>query len=236
MPYRFSYGTIEKYRDHDNVLNDIYRLRYQVYVNEWGFERPQDHPEGLEFDEFDDHSVHIYARSDAVDQVIGSVRMVLDSPLGFPLERHFDISDLPGGNDRKAIAEISRLAISKDYRRRAIDRKIFGLERAAPNQIPRFTENGRDFRRHCEHLLLRGLYLNIFRDSKLRGITHLYAVMAKGLPLILKRWGIFFVQIGPEKDYHGIRAPYLVSLENIARSWEKMDPVLYCEAHSGLMH
>lgn len=236
MPYRFTYGTIEKYRDHENILNDIFCLRYQVYVNEWGFESPHDHPAGLEYDEYDEHSVHVYARSDAQDQVIGTVRMVLNSSLGFPLERHFDITDLPADIDRNAIAEISRLAISKEYRRRAIDRKIFGLERTAPNQIPRFVENGDDFRRHCEHQLVRGLYLNIYRDSKLRGLTHLYAAMAKGLHIILKRWGIYFVQIGPEKDYHGIRAPYLVSLESIARSWEKMDPVLYCEAHSGLMH
>jgi len=236
MPHRFTYGTIEKYRDRDQILNDIFGLRYQVYVNEWGFESPVDHPEGLEYDDFDDHSVHIYACGDDGSQVIGTVRMILNSPLGFPIERHFDIQCLPPGIDRDAVAEISRLAVSKEFRRRAIDRKIFGAERFAPNQIPSFMLNGRDFRRHCEHALVRGLYIALYRDSKAREITHWYAVMAKGLYTILKRWGIAFVQIGQERDYHGLRAPYLVNIESIERSLEKFDPVLYCEARSGLMH
>jgi N-acyl amino acid synthase of PEP-CTERM/exosortase system len=236
MPHRFTYGTIEKYRDQDKILNDIFGLRYQVYVTEWGFESSNAHPEGLEYDDFDDHSVHVYACSDDGSQVIGTIRMILNSPLGFPIERHFDISGLPSGIDRDEVGEISRLAVSKEYRRRAIDRKIFGLEQFAPNQIPRFIKNGHDFRRHCEHELVRGLYIALYRDSKLRGLTHWYAVMAKGLYVILKRWGIAFVQIGPQKDYHGIRAPYLVSIESIERSLEKFDPVLYCEARSGLMH
>ena len=149
MPYRFSYGTIEKYRDQDNILNDIFGLRYQVYVNEWGFEASHDHPEGLEYDDFDEHSVHIYARSDDGSHVIGTIRMILNSPLGFPIERHFDIQGIPLGIDRNSVAEISRLAVSKEFRRRAIDRKIFGIERFSPNQLPRFMKNGHDFRRHC---------------------------------------------------------------------------------------
>ena len=236
MPYRFSYGTIEKYRDHDNILPNIFGLRYQVYVNEWGFEAADDHPDGLEHDDFDEYSVHIYARSDAASEVVGTIRMILNSPLGFPIERHFEISELPPGIDRNAIGEISRLAVSKEFRRRAIDRKIFGLERFVSNQIPRFMRNGRDFRRHCEHELVRGLYIALYRDSKSRGLTHWYAVMAKGLYTILKRWGINFVQIGPARDYHGSRSPYLVSIESIERSLEKTDAVLYCEARSGLMH
>lgn len=236
MPYLFTYGTIEKHRDYDNILSQIFALRYQVYVNEWGFESAGDHPEGLEYDEFDDHSIHIYARSEESNEVIGSIRMILDSPFGFPIERHFDIKELPAGINRNAIGEISRLAVSKEYRRRAIDLKIFGAERFAPNQVPRFMKNGHDFRRHCEHELVRGLYLALYRDSKSRGLTNWYAVMAKGLYVILKRWGISFVQIGPARDYHGTRAPYLVSIKSIERSLEKFDPVLYCDMRSGLMH
>ncbi len=236
MPYQFSYGTIEKHRDCENILSHIFALRYQVYVNEWGFESADDHPKGLEHDAFDDHSVHIYAHSDEANEVIGSIRMILDSPLGFPIERHFDIKELPAGIDRHAVGEISRLAVSKEYRRRAIDLKIFGAESFASNQLPRYRAKDLNIRRHCEHELVRGLYIALYRDSKARGLTNWYAVMARGLYVILKRWGIAFKQIGPARDHHGIRAPYLVSIESIERSLEKFDPVLYCEMRSGLMH
>ena len=232
----FIYHSVDGRRGDHPVITTIHRLRYQVYVNEWGFEKPDDHPGGLEKDEHDRHSVHFYACPKGADEIIGSARIILGSDLPFPIERHFDVGGFPAEGRRGQMAEISRLAVSKEYRRRAIDRKIFGLEQFAPNQIPRFIKNGHDFRRHCEHELVRGLYIALYRDSKLRGLTHWYAVMAKGLYVILKRWGIAFVQIGPEKDYHGIRAPYLVSIESIERSLEKFDPVLYCEARSGLMH
>ena len=236
MPHRFAYGTIEKYRDQDKILPEIFGLRYQVYVNEWGFETPDDHPKGLEYDEFDDYSVHIYARSNDDSPVIGTVRMILNSPLGFPVERYFDIKELPASIDRDKISEISRLAVSKEFRRREIDLKIFGAKQSDAKQIPHYIDNGQDFRRHCEHELIRGLYITLYRDSKLRGLTHWYAVMAKGLFIILKRWKINFEQIGPAKDYHGIRAPYLVNIEDFERSLEKGNPALYCEASSGLMH
>jgi N-acyl amino acid synthase of PEP-CTERM/exosortase system len=236
MPYRFTYGTIEKHRDCDNILLHIFALRYQVYINEWNFESAGDHPDGLEHDEFDGHSVHIYASSDETNEVIGSIRLILDSEFGFPIERNFDIPELPAEINRSSIGEISRLAVSKEYRRRAIDLKIFGAEQFASNQVPWYMAKDLNIRRHCEHELVRGLYIALYRDSKARGLKYWYAVMAKGLYIILKRWGIVFKQIGPARDYHGFRAPYLVNIESIERSLEKFDPVLYCDMRSGLMH
>ena len=54
--------------------------------------------------------------------------------------------------------------------------------------------------------------------------------MAKGLYIILKRWGIPFEQIGAAKHYHGLRAPYLVSIETVERSLERVNPELIAEA------
>jgi hypothetical protein len=41
----FNYQRVEK---GDSRLADIYRLRYQVYCMEWGFENPPDYPDGKE--------------------------------------------------------------------------------------------------------------------------------------------------------------------------------------------
>jgi N-acyl amino acid synthase of PEP-CTERM/exosortase system len=236
MPFSFSYGCVEDQDNHAEVLRDIYSLRYQVYINEWEFENPDDHPVGLEYDDYDAHSVHFYARSRLQNKVIGTVRTILHSDLGFPIERYFRLTDLPRKFDRDAIGEISRLAVSKEYRRRAIDHAMFEAGPFIPNKLPRYMDDGRDIRRHCEHELVRGLYLLIYRDSKLRGLTHWNAVMAKGLYLILKRWGIPFEQIGAAQDYHGLRAPYFTSIKTVEQTLERVNPQLLQDARAGLFH
>jgi N-acyl amino acid synthase of PEP-CTERM/exosortase system len=224
MPYSFRYGCAENQKDSAKVLRAVYSLRYQVYINEWEFEVPDDHPVGLEFDDYDDHAVHFYARCKSESKVIGTVRSILDSDLGFPIERHFQLSGPSLEIDRSCIAEVSRLAVSKEFRRRAIDQAFFEAGAFVPNQLPRYMDDGRDIRRHCEHELVRGLYQLVYRDSKERGLTHWYAVMAKGLSAILKRWGIEFVQIGEARDYHGVRAPYLASIKNLETVMAKKNP------------
>ena len=218
------------------MLRDIYSLRYQVYISEWEFENPGDHPVGLEYDDYDERSIHFYARSQASNKIIGTVRTILHSELGFPVERYFDLPDNPRGLDRNSIGEISRLAVSKEYRRRAIDHALFEAGRFVPNKLPRYMDDGRDIRRHCEHELVRGLYLLIYRDSIQRGLTHWYAVMAKGLYAILKRWGIPFTQIGPSREYHGVRSPYITSIRNVEQTLERVNPQLLHDARAGFFH
>lgn len=230
MALKFSYGTAEKKANRDFLLEQIYTLRYQVYVNEWKFETPKDHPFGREKDEFDKQSVHFYASDRQDEKVVATARIILNSELGFPIEKYFDIDLLAGDIDRDMVGEISRLAVSKDYRKRAIDKGIFGTGDYDPSHIPRYMDAGRDNRRHCEHELVRGIYLSIYRDSIERGLTHWYAVMARGLYIILKRWGISFRQIGPEQNYHGLRAPYFVSIANVETSLKKNNPILLADA------
>ncbi len=227
MERTFNYGLANQQKD---LLRDIYSLRYQVYVNEWGFERADQHPGEIEYDEYDEYSVHYFARCKSENRIIGTARVILDSKLGFPICRHFDVNNQHEDLENSRIGEISRLAVSKEYRRRAIDQAIFGSGNYDAGHIPRYIDDGRDPRRHCEHELIRGLYLAIYLDSKRRGLTHWYAVMARGLYVILKRWGISFTQIGPAKDYHGLRAPYLVSIESVEHTLAKINPELLEEA------
>ena len=214
----FKYGAIESAHASTVQLHDIYKLRYQVYINEWRFERPEDHPSGKETDEYDKHSVHFYASTEDEDQLTGTVRIILASELGFPIEKHFDVVDKLAGLSIGQIGEISRLAVSKEYRRRIVDRIIFGRQGIQSQKDGLYREVASNKRRKCEHEIVRGLYLSIYQESKARGLTHWYAVMARGLYIVLSRWGITFQQIGPEKDYHGVRAPYLVSIKDIEKT------------------
>jgi putative hemolysin len=44
-----------------SIIEAVHRLRYQVYVEEYGYEKAEDHPGGLEKDKFDPSSILIAA-------------------------------------------------------------------------------------------------------------------------------------------------------------------------------
>lgn len=100
-------------------LEQIYRLRYKVYCKECHFIEPNDcAKKGLEYDEYDEFSVHFLAESGK--KIIGTARFVLDSPLGFPTEEYFELSAL--NINRRQTGEISRVVVAKPFR--SIDHKI----------------------------------------------------------------------------------------------------------------
>lgn len=204
----------------DPLIDEVYRLRYKVYCDEWGFEKPEDHPGGIEYDEFDKYSVHLVALTKDQGQLIGTMRLILASEMQFPIETHCiitsDLSKIP----RNCIGEISRLAVSKDYRRRVGDRLLYDRGEMADEALKQIG----DERRKNEFAIITGLYTCMYKESLALGLTHWYAVMAKGLTILLKRLSITFEQIGPEVDYHGIRTPYIGAINNIAKEVFRENP------------
>lgn len=70
---------------------------------------------------------------------------------------------------------------------------------------------------HCQEFQIVSLLLDhLFLESGRFGITHWYAAMAKGLPVLLRRRKLLFAKAGPEMDFHGVRAPYVLDLEEMA--------------------
>ncbi|HSW65156.1 MAG TPA: PEP-CTERM/exosortase system-associated acyltransferase [Dissulfurispiraceae bacterium] len=191
-------------------LHRIYQLRYQVYVNEWHFERIVDHPGGIEKDVYDQHSLHFMAFSDNV--LIGTVRIIRNSPIGFPHERHCTITTDLAGLNRQGMGEISRLAVSKEFRRRSYDKEIF---EGGPSSEDIFLSD-KEVRRK-RHEIIIGLFKVMYRESKIVGLTHWIVVTAPALQILLRRLGICCEQIGPEVNYHGMRTPYLICITDVER-------------------
>lgn len=212
--------------DHDKQLMDeIYRLRFKVYCDEWGFEKPEDHPGGIEIDKYDNHSVHFAAFWEDGGNMIGTVRLICPSEEGFPLYSHCSVDADLSFLGENAIGEISRLAISKQLRRRRPDRALYDGEmlELEEEETPLVVRE----RRKNENAIVLGLYRCIYKESIERGMTHLYAVMARGLFLLLKKISINFRQIGPEVQYHGTRTPYILDLAQMMVDLEKNNPQLH---------
>ena len=218
--------------DSEFLKKEIFKLRYDVYVSEFGFERKEDHPSGLEEDIYDPHSVELAAieQIDAETQnVIGTIRLILHSEHGFPIENAtpIDFKEKKPPIDR--IAEISRLAISKKYRRCQGD-GIYGvksyLKVSEGEEVPNRDRSQNEKVRIQPHLIL-GLFKEIYQVSKKLGITHWYMITEKKLWYALKRFDLIFRQIGEPVNYHGQRIPYLGIVEDIEQHLMKKHMDLY---------
>ena len=201
----------------DNLKNAIYRLRYKVYVEEFGFEKAEDHLDGYEIDEYDPHSIHFAALNENQD-VIGSARMILNSEKGFPIEHAAKITFIGERPAPDKIIEISRLVVSKDPG--GLKEDGFHGMKSYPDRTKReILANNvpipEGYQKRKRALIALGLYRLVYQTTKRMGITHWYMISEKKLFCALKRVGFLFYQMGEPVNYHGIRVPYLGILEDI---------------------
>ena len=169
---------------------EVSRLRFEVYCKEKKFISEDHYPNHYEIDEYDDYSIHFIARTKF--ETVGTVRLILNNPLGFPIEKHynFDISDMSLNEER--VAEISRFAVSK----RAL--KVLGLKRSS---------------------IALELIRCIYQEVKKNHISYVCAAMEKSLERLLNRWGLNFNQIGyPLEYYNGLCSIYLAEIEEVEAS------------------
>ena len=205
----------------------IYRLRYHIYVEEYGFEQPQDHPHGLEMDAYDEHAICLATLNEA-DEVIGTVRLILHSLQGFPIEHVVPTLHVPGDNPApQCIGEISRLAVSAAYRRR-IEDGLYGVEAylrpPAETGLTGYGVRQVPFERRKQPVIVLGLYRLLYQVSKQLGLTHWYMIAEKKLWSILRKYCILFHQIGQPVEYHGTRIPYLGIIAEMEAHMQRTNP------------
>ncbi|MEY6432083.1 PEP-CTERM/exosortase system-associated acyltransferase [Thioalkalicoccus limnaeus] len=220
-------------------LEAVYRMRYQVYCVERGFVSAAHCPGGVERDEYDDHSIHILATHRS-GHPAGTARLVLPSPLGFPLMRYctfsgeYEFLNDPRHPALAKFAEISRLAVSKTFRQREGDSEYGGPPRRPED--PR--HDGRDFSLQPGDgpEILLGASRLIYQETKRRAITHWMVAMERGLHLMLKRIGFRFIPAGPEVDYYGPVRPYVTNTAEFERYLYHRRPNTLRYFVSGLDH
>jgi len=225
--------------DTEFLKKKIYKLRYDVYVSEFGFEKKEDHPSGLEKDIYDSHSVELAAieRINAhTEKVIGTIRLILHSELGFPIENAAPIDYSLEKPPIDKIAEISRLTISREYRRRQGD-GLYGVEsylKMSEGGVLPDRNNSRNVKVRIQPYLVLGLFKELYQVSKKLGITHWYMITEKKLWYALKRFDLIFRQIGEPVQYHGLRIPYLGVIEEIEQHLMKKHMDFYQDFLTGL--
>lgn len=194
------------------LLEDVYRIRHNVYCDELNF-LPK-HDNGLETDIFDKHSIFALIKHKPSNTNTGCVRVVKSSKPEelMPIEyycgdsmKHDEFH--PSLFKREEICEFSRLAVRAQFRRRQSD-KYAG---SATGAISETTYSETELR--CFPFIAIGLYMTAATLALESGIRHAFVMMEPRLARSMKFVGIKFIQIGPAIEYHGKRAPYYINAE-----------------------
>ncbi|MEI2679160.1 MAG: PEP-CTERM/exosortase system-associated acyltransferase [Burkholderiaceae bacterium] len=209
------------YQGQETVLRSALELRYQVYCEECHFLPSDDYPDGLETDEHDGEAAHFYAFNDE-QELVGYVRLVRpDARHQFPIQQHCPPSAIenPYLPAPMRAAEISRLMVRQDYRRRRGEFSPAGSADLLAAPVP-------GDRRHEATQVLLNLYRQMYVYSKNSGIDYWYAAMERPLARSLLRMNFSFRCIGPETDYYGPVAPYLADLHQLEEQVAERSPGL----------
>ena len=188
---------------HPELLHASYELRYQVYCLERNFLPAAYYPQAFETDVFDQHSVHLGVL-DPNDMLVATARLVRRSEDGLPMYGHCSllVHD-PVIADRNApVVEVSRLAVSRQFNRRKGD-EHYALEGGTTDRGEKRREGGE---------IVMTLYRALYQASKRHGFTHWLAATERSLQRLVIRYRFPFRQVGPETDYFGLVAPYLMDL------------------------
>jgi len=194
-------------------------IRYQVYCLERKFENPGEHEDGLESDDCDGRSLQGLLFHRPTGDAIGTVRMIQPDfstagilPVGqLLLDNGFHLEDYV---PLRETVEVSRFAISKDFRRRSTDNFAAGSN-PAEHKLERIRRG---------NLPCLSLIQFLVRQSALNGVSHWAAVMEAKLLRMLAAMGIEFQSVGPLVMHHGLRQPCYIDVHQMLANVQRQQP------------
>jgi len=190
-----------------------FRIRHSVYCEDLGFEAMR--PDGMETDAYDADALHVLMRHRPNDAYIACVRLVRvprerpEESLPFEtLCTDFNPGIVPHeAMQRLHMAEVSRLAVVREFRRRKGE-----LTQEGPGSEADFAGGPRQ---RFPHLLV-GLYLGVMAAATLNEVQRLFVLTEPRLSNHLRNLGLPIVQIGAPVEHRGVRIPSMIHVGSIA--------------------
>ena len=201
----------------EGLIREAQMIRHDVYSSELGWEPIS--ADGLEKDIHDPHSLHCLLKAVRSNRYIGCVRLVLpDSTLALPLQQtcagkldvgYPDVAAMARGE----VAEVSRLAIISDYRRRK-------NEQGRPMGIAE-EDYKLQGRRRFPYIPV-GLYIGMLHVASYHGIKTLYILTEPMLAVHFSRLGGNLKPIGAAIEHRGKRRPYVMDVDLVLKKSHPM--------------
>ncbi len=207
----------------DELKQEVYKLRYQVYCLEKGFLETRTN--NIEYDEYDAYSSHYLIRHRETDCYMATTRLILPDSNHperlFPMEVYNQIDNIEQLKTirRANLAELSRFCVSKQFRRRANERELIVTNDVDENRCSRREKDS------SAHLTL-ALFACAIRISAEHNIHYWYAIMEPASKRIASALGIHFIEMGPPSSsvhYYGIRVPYVIKVDDLLNDVAEKD-------------
>ncbi|MCL7941860.1 PEP-CTERM/exosortase system-associated acyltransferase [Halomonas sp. ATCH28] len=208
---------IEEYRFVLAMSPDVKKkalsLRHEVFLQELRYKMHEDQAHHLETDEYDDSSIHCLIEHKRSGLPAGCMRLVIPSsdpespfhklPVEIQGSGKLNHSMLkPGNMPRHQLCEVSRLAISRNFRSRQTGENhtsiIFDGQDFSSMEVRTFP------------LIAIGLFLCTYSLVGLTGRRHVFAMMESRLPRLLALSGFHFTKVSDEIEHHGLRNAYYI--------------------------
>ena len=197
------------------LIAEAQMIRHDVYCCELGWEPVQ--KDGREKDAYDQQSLHCLLKGVRNHRYVGCVRLV--RPVGdgvsgkLPFQETCGDTLMPGHPDpdavaRGEVAEISRLAIIAECRRRKNE------------QDRPFVIADGDFGFHEQRkfpYIPVGLYIGMLHMASYYGIKNLYFLTEPMLAIHFSRLGGKLVPVGEAIMHRGKRRPYMMNVQEVLK-------------------
>lgn len=194
-------------------INDVFFIRHDVYARELGYEPVRE--DQRETDKYDYRSQHCLVRSADGTRLAGCARLVLTDPIDldapFPFEvtckNTLDRSIIdPAKQTRTRIAEVSRLAVMSEFRRRKGEQQTeasISEEDFGDQKQPRFP------------YLPVSLYMGAVLMAKRQGIEILFTLTEPRLAEHFAKLGVNIIPIGGLVEHRGQRVPSMLRVNEV---------------------
>ncbi len=199
--------------DTPELKEQSHRLRYQVFCCEKeGYENPDDHPDGMETDRYDERADSVLLVYKPQNISIGTLRVIKPDPddpyNSFPIQSLCDIADLENKQRIMSSCEFSRFCISKELR-------LFIWEDVQRNKDSLFTEKEDILSPEQKDKVLKqalssasiGLVRGGMEIMNKNNTSNNYCLMEEHKAANLIKQGVAFKPIGSEIEHHGKRIP-----------------------------
>jgi len=196
----------------------VHALRHEVYCEEWGFE-PRQHDQ-RERDGFDGRALHAFLRHRDSGVLAGTVRVVICAEPGDRLPMEVHAADAlagarlaPSTFPRESVCEISRLAVSPHFRRKA-------------HAVDALAHRSMRMERQCRPWVTVALYFCAAALVRQAGRHHAFVMVEPRLARAMATAGIRFRQVGPCVAFRGERAVHYLNrtqwLESLPRGFRRL--------------
>ena len=211
----------------EELKNEAFRVRHQVYCEDLNYDSQRDSK--YETDTHDINALHLLMKSVRLNKFIGCTRLIrpsIDDPYQpFPFEKYcgntLDYSKV--GSlllSRNKIAEVSRLAVISEFRRRKgeserpinLSDEDYGISNHGHFRFP---------------YIPLGLFIGTVELAYIHHIDILFMLTEKRLAIHFSKLGASLDFIGPPVEHHGVRVPSMVNTVEIIKNMKPIFRPLY---------